>query len=61
MPPIGYRTRCPLCGTQLVAIDEYGDYNVFVKRDGKMVRKSNDRLFDPDWIIERHINSAHNG
>lgn len=59
MPPIGYRTRCPLCGKRLTTVDEYGDYNVFVRREGQMVRKSNDRLFDPDWIIARHIRQNH--
>jgi hypothetical protein len=54
-----YVTRCPICGCQLIAVDEYGDYNVMVKRDGKMVRKSENRWFDPDWIIERHIRVSH--
>lgn len=59
MPPIGYRTRCPICGVPLVTIDAYGDYNVFVKRDGKTVRKTEDRPFDPDWVIGQHVRKNH--
>ncbi len=61
MPPIGYLTRCPVCGTRLIAVDDYGDYNVFVTKNGQRVRKTEDRWFDPDWVINRHIRSAHPG
>lgn len=47
MPRIGYVTRCPRCGQRLTTVDDYGD------------PKSDDRWFDPDWVIERHIAKAH--
>lgn len=61
MPQIGYKTRCHLCGQRFTTVDDYGDYNVFVKRDGNLVRKTEDRWFDPDWVLQRHIRLTHMG
>lgn len=59
MPPIGFNTRCHVCFVSLFVVDDYGDYNKWVMRDGKLVRKSQDRWFDADWVIEHHIRTAH--
>lgn len=59
MPPV-YYTRCWKCGERLKVVDDYGDYNVWEKNsDGKLVRKSEARWFDPDWVIARHIHKNH--
>lgn len=56
----GFNTRCPVCFFRLFVADgDYGDYNKMVMRDGKMVRKTEDRWFDADWIIQHHISKDH--
>jgi hypothetical protein len=59
MAPHGYYTRCYVCYVKLFVVDDYGDYNKKVMRDGKLVRKSEDRWFDADWVIQHHIRKAH--
>lgn len=47
MPPIGYITRCYVCGCRLTTVDDYGKLD------------SDDHWYDPDWVIARHISKTH--
>ena len=58
-PPLTYPTRCYVCGVRLIVVDDYGDYAKMVKRDGKLVRKSEQQWFDPDWVIQYHVKFKH--
>lgn len=55
----GIKTRCYVCFTPLFAVDDYGDYNKWIEKNGKRVRKTDDRWFDPDWVIQNHIRKSH--
>lgn len=56
---IAFITRCPQCGFKIVCPDEYGDYNEFVVKDGVKTRVTEDRRFDPDWMLDQHRRRKH--